>query len=88
MDRRTFIKSSVMSAGVAMAGLNSSRSEPAPASTAPAIELMNARNVTLRSSRAKTIHLAGKGTREVRVFQTDSKISADPDVSKDAIIRQ
>jgi hypothetical protein len=35
MDRRTFIKSSVMSAGVAMAGLNSSRSEPAPASTAP-----------------------------------------------------
>ena len=62
--------------------------EAAPASTAPAIELMNARNVTLRSSRAKTIHLAGKGTREVRVFQTDSKISADPDVSKDAIIRQ
>jgi polygalacturonase len=62
--------------------------EAAPASTAPAIELMNARNVTLRSSRAKTIHLAGKGTREVLVFQTDSKISADPDVSKDAIIRQ
>jgi polygalacturonase len=62
--------------------------EPAPASTAPVIELTNARNVTLRSSRAATIHLAGKGTREVRVLQTDAKISADPDVSKDAVTRQ
>jgi polygalacturonase len=62
--------------------------EAAPASTAPVIELTNAKNVTLRSSRAETIRLAGKGTREVRLFQTDSKISADPDVSKGAIIQQ
>jgi Glycosyl hydrolases family 28/Pectate lyase superfamily protein len=62
--------------------------EAAPASAAPVIELMDARKVTLRSSRAETIYLAGKGTREVRLFETDSKILADSDVSKDAIIRQ
>jgi hypothetical protein len=38
--------------------------------------------------RAETIHLAGRGTGEVRVIGTESAISADPDVSKDAIIRQ
>lgn len=62
--------------------------EAAPASIAPVVELTNAKKVTLRSLRAKTIHLAGKGTREVRLLQTDSTISADSDVSKDAIIRQ
>ncbi len=61
--------------------------ETAPASTAPVVELTNANNVTLQSLRAKTIHLVGKGTREVRVLQTDSTISADSDVSKDAVIR-
>ena len=62
--------------------------EAAPASIAPVIELTNATKVTLQSLRAKTIHLAGKGTREVRLLQTDSTISADSDVSKEAIIRQ
>jgi len=62
--------------------------EAAPASTAPVIELTSAKNVTLRASRAETIYLAGKETRDVRLFETDSKISADSDVSKDAIIQQ
>ncbi|MGB2669673.1 MAG: glycosyl hydrolase family 28 protein [Candidatus Acidiferrum sp.] len=62
--------------------------ETAPASTAPSIELTNTKNVTLQSLRAKTIHLVGKGTREVRVLQTDSTISADSEVSKDAVIRR
>jgi glycosyl hydrolase family 28/pectate lyase-like protein len=62
--------------------------ESAPASTAPVIELTDATRVTLRSLRAKTIHLAGKGTREVRLLQTDSTISADSDVTKEAIIRR
>jgi len=62
--------------------------EAAPASTAPVIELTNAKKVTLRSLHAETIHLAGKGTREIRLLHTDSSISADSDVSKDAIIRQ
>jgi polygalacturonase len=62
--------------------------EAAPASTAPVIELTNARTVTLRSSRAETIHLAGKATREVRLFETDAKISADSEVPEDAVLRQ
>jgi polygalacturonase len=62
--------------------------EAAPASTAPVVELTNATRTTLQSLRAETIHLAGKGTREIRLLQTDSKVSADSDVSKDAILRQ
>ncbi len=62
--------------------------QAAPASTAPVIELTNANKVTLQSLRAETIHLAGNGTREVRLLQTDSRVSADPDVSKNAIIRK
>src|SRR5580658_6101472 len=62
--------------------------EAAPASNAPAIELTNATKVTLQSLRAETIHLAGKATREIRLLQTDPKVSADSDVSKDAVLRQ
>jgi len=62
--------------------------QTAPASTAPVIELTNASKVTLQSLRAETIHLAGNGTRELRLLQTDSTVSADPDVSKDAIIQK
>jgi hypothetical protein len=62
--------------------------ETAPASIAPVIELTNVKKAMLRSLRAETIHLVGKGTREVRLLQTDSTISADSDVSKDAIMRQ
>jgi hypothetical protein len=62
--------------------------EAAPGSGAPAIELKNARKVTLQFSRAETIHLAGKGTRQVRLLQTDAKIAADSDVSKDAVVRR
>lgn len=61
--------------------------QAAPASTAPVVELANADEAILQSLRAKTIHLAGSRTHEVRLLQTDSAVSADPDVSKDAIIR-
>jgi len=62
--------------------------ETAPAPSAPVIELINANKVTLQSLRAETIHLAGKDTREVRLLQTDSAISADSEVGKDAVSRQ
>jgi polygalacturonase len=62
--------------------------EPAPGSTAAVVELMSAKSVTLASSRAETIHLSGERTREICLFHTDSKISADRDVSNDAVIRQ
>jgi hypothetical protein len=61
--------------------------ETPPASNAPAIDLKNVANVTLRATRAATIHLAGARSREVRIIQTDAKISVDADVSKNAIIR-
>ena len=61
--------------------------QAAPVSTRPVIELKNANRVTLQSLRAETIHLAGSGTREVRLFLTDSAVSTDPDVSKHAVIR-
>jgi hypothetical protein len=61
--------------------------QTAPASTASAIELKNAAKVTLRSSQAETIHLAGNRTREVRLLDTGSKVSADPNVTPDALIR-
>ena len=61
--------------------------ESAPASAAPVIELKNAGRVTLASLQAETIHLAGQETREIRLFHTGSTISADSDVSKDAIVR-
>ena len=62
--------------------------DTAPSSTAPVIELMNVKSVTLRFLRAETIRLAGNATRDVRLFQTDAKISADPDVSEDGVVRQ
>ena len=62
--------------------------EAAPESTAPAVELTNGNNVTLQSLRAKTIHLAGKGTHGVRLIESDATISADSDVSRNAILRK
>ena len=60
----------------------------APDSALPVMELSGAKNVMLQSSHVETIHVAGKGTSGVRLLQTDSKISAEPEVSKDAIVRQ
>lgn len=54
----------------------------------PACRLTNANKVTLQAPRAEAIHLAGNGTREVQLLQTDSAVSANPDVSKDAMIRK
>lgn len=69
-------------------GLDAVEIEAAPRSTAPVVELRNAHRARLESLRVETIHVAGKGTRGVRLFQTDSTISADSDLDPDAIIRQ
>jgi hypothetical protein len=62
--------------------------EAAPASSAPVIELIDAQNVTLRSSLVESIHLSGKNTGKVRVWQTGAAISAGADVRKDAVTRE
>lgn len=61
--------------------------EAAPGSTAPVIDLKNANRATLASLGAETVHLAGKGTRQVRLLETDSTVSVDAEVSKDAVLR-
>jgi hypothetical protein len=50
--------------------------------------LKDAANVTLRNSRAATLHLAGKQTNSIRLLQTETKTTADPDVTGDAFVRQ
>jgi polygalacturonase len=68
--------------------LDTVRVAAAPASGAPVIELTNAQDVTLQSSTAKTIGLAGKNTREVHLFQTDAKVSLGPGVNNDVFTQQ
>jgi polygalacturonase len=60
----------------------------APGSSAPVLTLKDAENVTLRHSRAATIHVAGKRTRKVRLLDTESLVTTDSDVAKDAVLRQ
>lgn len=68
--------------------LESVELEPAPGSTAAVVELTNAKSVTLASSRAETVHLSGKATSEIRLRHTESKVTSDADVGKDAVIRE
>jgi polygalacturonase len=60
----------------------------APGSGAPVLTLKDSDNVTVRHSRASTIQIAGKRTRKVRLLDTESTISTDSDVAKDAVVRQ
>jgi len=60
----------------------------APGSAAPVVILKDAANVTLRNSRAATLHLAGKQTNSIRLLQTETKTTADPDVAGDAFVQQ
>jgi hypothetical protein len=86
LDRRRFLASAAT--GAASASRFGTKLLTGIAATAPVIELTNSRKVTLQSSRAETIHVAGENTGKVRVLHTDSQISADSDVSNGAILRQ
>jgi hypothetical protein len=52
------------------------------------MELKDVDGVTLRNSRAATIHVAGRRTRKIRLLDTDSVVETDPDVPKEAVVRQ
>jgi hypothetical protein len=56
-----------------------------PASTAPAIRMKQAKDVTVRNSRVASIHLDGDHTGGVRILQTDAKITTGPSLPKGAI---
>ena len=62
--------------------------EAAPASGAPVVELTNASVAVLQSLGAETIHLGGKATRDIRLLQTDAKVSAGSEVRRNAVLRQ
>jgi hypothetical protein len=68
--------------------LDGSMIDAAPNSDRPVIELSQARNVTVRNSRAATIHVSGTGSNRIRVIGSDSRITADPGVPKAAIDRE
>ena len=60
----------------------------APGSRGNVMELKDVDGVTLRNSRAATIHVAGRRTRKIRLLDTDSVVETDPDVPKEAVVRQ
>ena len=60
----------------------------APGSTAPVLTLKDTANVTLRSSNIATMYLAGKQANAIHLFQTEPKITFDPDVVKNAVVRK
>jgi polygalacturonase len=59
----------------------------APGSHAEVLVLKNVDGVTLRNSRAATVHVAGGRTRKVRLVDTESVVETDSDVQKDAVAR-
>jgi len=61
--------------------------EAAPTTAAPGVELKSVDGAELRAVRTGLIQVAGKTTRDVRLFETEAKISAEPDVNPGAIIR-
>lgn len=60
----------------------------APGSRGNVMELKDVDGVTLRNSRAATIHVAGRRSRKIRLLDTDSVVETDPEVAKDAVLRQ
>ena len=68
--------------------LDGVRIDTAPGSTHPVVVVKDSDGVTLRHSQAATLLISGHKTRSVRLVQSDSKVTTDPDVPKTAIVRQ
>ena len=60
----------------------------APSSAGTAITLKDAENVTVRDSRAATLHVAGTHSRNIRLLHTEAKINTDASVPKGAVLQQ
>jgi hypothetical protein len=60
----------------------------APASTAPAITLTEAGNLTMRDSRAAAIRIAGSRSHNIRLLHTEAKIATDANVPESAVSQQ
>jgi len=60
---------------------------PAPGSRAEVLALKDADGVTLRNSRATTVHVSGRRSRKIHLQDTDSAVTSEPEVAKDAVVR-
>jgi len=60
----------------------------APGSHGEALVLKNADGVTLRHSLAASVHVAGRRSRKIRLVDTEAVIATDPEVAKDAVVRE
>ncbi len=60
----------------------------APGSNAPVLALQDVDGVTLLHSRSATVHIAGQKSRKIRLVDTESVVTSEPEVAKDAVERQ
>jgi polygalacturonase len=68
--------------------LDGVRIDTAPSSAHPVVILKDADGFTLRHSQAETLRVSGGNTKSVHLIQTDSKVTTDPDVPKNQVVRQ
>jgi len=68
--------------------LNGAAISSAPGSKAAAVELLNAREVTLRDSRIPDLNVTGANTKGVKLIRTDAKVSAAQEVPRQEITQQ
>ena len=59
-----------------------------PGSSAPVVTLKNVDGVTVRHSRAATVHVSGGRTRKVRLLDTESRLTSDSDVPAKAVVQK
>ena len=62
--------------------------DAAPNSDAPVIGVRRSRNVTVRNSRAATLHVSGTESSHIRVIGSEARITLEPGVPTAAIDRQ
>jgi hypothetical protein len=67
--------------------LDGVRIDTAPGSTHPVLIVKNAEGITLRQSQAGTIRVSGNKTKSVRLVESDSKVTTEPNVPKNAVTR-
>jgi polygalacturonase len=61
---------------------------PAPGSHAEVLALKDADGVMLRNSRANTVHVSGRRSRKILLEDTDAAVTSEPEVAKNAVVRQ
>jgi len=58
----------------------------APKSNEAVIQLKNVANVSIRQSQAATVHVSGARSRSIKLIGTESLVTTDPEVGRDAVV--